>query len=112
MYGVPGSHKNKTTYFNYISKNEHGDIISTYNTELPKYDISGAIPLEVKKGSVVLLHGDFVHFSNNNSSSKRRHAYTMHCVESKNHKWLEDNWIQRVDIPFRFVNKVNPEILL
>ena len=33
------------------------------------------------KGSVVLLHGDFVHFSKDNISGKSRHAYTMHFVE-------------------------------
>ena len=73
--------------------------------ELPKYPNEGEQPIEAEKGTVVLLHGDFVHFSYANKSEKQRHAYTLHVVESRNHKWEEDNWIQRNDYPFKFLNE-------
>ena len=73
--------------------------------ESPKYDTTNAVPLEAKKGDIILLHGDFVHFSHDNTSNLQRHAYTLHIVESRNHQWEQDNWIVRRDIPFRFLNE-------
>lgn len=52
--------------------------------------------MEARKGDVVILHGDFVHYSMDNISFKSRYAYTMHFVEFKPpSKWAEDNWLQR-----------------
>ena len=69
--------------------------------EKKDYDISDSVPLEAKAGTVVLLHGDFVHYSAHNTSTKQRHAYTFHVVEGKL-KWEEDNWLRRgPHLPFR-----------
>ena len=38
-------------------------------------------PLEVKKGTLVLLHGRLPHYSCENSSNKSRHAYTFHVID-------------------------------
>jgi len=53
--------------------------------------------VEVKKGSLVLLHGRLPHYSCENKSNKSRHAYTIHVVEGK-HKYLEYNWLQRSNL--------------
>lgn len=104
MYGIPGSHKNKTNYFMKLAKDEEGrDMIMFDPPEAPKYDTSNNVPLEAEKGTVVLLHGDFVHFSYANYSPMQRHAYTLHLVESRNHIWEKDNWLQRKKTPFRFL---------
>lgn len=34
-----------------------------YKGEEPNYDISNSVCLEVKRGSIILLNGDFVHYS-------------------------------------------------
>jgi phytanoyl-CoA hydroxylase len=105
MWGVPGSHKTPTDYFLKLDKTGTKTYYEPANA--PQYDISNAVPLEVEKGSVVLLHGDFVHFSHPNTSSQQRHAYTLHLVESRNHTWEADNWLQRKTLPFNFLNETD-----
>lgn len=45
-------------------------------------------------GSLVLIHGQVVHFSEQNKSEKSRHAYTFHIIEQKDTKYSEENWLQ------------------
>lgn len=109
MWAVPGSHKTPTDYFLKLSK-EQDKITTIYEPNTPpKYNLEGAEALDAEQGSIVLLHGDLVHFSHANVSDKQRHAYTLHVVESRNHKWAEDNWIQRPNNPFRFLYHHNPD---
>lgn len=51
-------------------------------------------PCPVKKGSLVLIHGFVVHSSEANKSSKSRHAYTFHVMETDNVHYSEKNWLQ------------------
>lgn len=103
LWGIPGSHKTRTNYF-FKRKIEEGKEILYYEPkESPNYKINNAIAIEAKKGDIIILHGDFVHFSYNNLSNLQRHAYTFHFVESRNHYWEPDNWIVRNAIPFRFL---------
>lgn len=104
MWGVPNSHKTPTNYFMKLVTDSNGKQKTIYEpVEPPKYDISAPIPLEAEKGSIIVLHGDFVHFSHANRSNLQRHAYTLHLVESRNHTWEADNWLQRKDMPFKFL---------
>ena len=50
--------------------------------------------VEVKKGSLVLLHGRLPHYSCENKSPNSRHAYTLHVIDGKT-KYLDYNWLQR-----------------
>ena len=50
--------------------------------------------LEVKKGTLVLLHGRLPHYSCENRSSKSRHAYTLHVIDGDKY-YPEENWLQR-----------------
>ena len=52
------------------------------------------VPLEVSKGSLILLHGLLPHRSFENRSSRSRHAYTLHLI-SANANYPADNWLQR-----------------
>lgn len=58
------------------------------------YDKSDFVPLEVKRGTLVVLNGKLPHFSDHNYSTKPRHAYTLHAIDLKCH-YLADNWLQR-----------------
>src|SRR5215207_2684493 len=61
----------------------------------------GLVPLEVKKGALVLLHGLLPHLSRANRSPRSRHAYTLHVVEA-DARYPEDNWLRRgADMPLR-----------
>ncbi|CAG2055324.1 unnamed protein product [Timema podura] len=42
----------------------------------------------------ILIHGLVVHRSDLNKSSKSRHAYTFHVIDSKNATYSPDNWLQ------------------
>ncbi len=52
------------------------------------------MPLEVSKGSLIVLHGLLPHKSLANRSAKSRHAYTLHVIGADSH-YPEDNWLQR-----------------
>ena len=59
------------------------------------------ISAPVKKGSLVLIHGQVLHKSEANHSKNPRHAYTFHMVETKGSKYSEKNWLQPTqDLPF------------
>ncbi|KAF9894521.1 hypothetical protein FE257_006405 [Aspergillus nanangensis] len=51
--------------------------------------------LEVKAGSLVLIHGNVLHKSEKNTSPRSRYAYTFHVIESADGwKYDERNWLQ------------------
>ena len=52
------------------------------------------VPLEVSKGSLVLLHGLLPQRSLENRSPRSRHAYTLHLIDA-NANYPADNWLQR-----------------
>ena len=53
--------------------------------------------VEVKKGTLVLLHGRLPHYSCENKSPNSRHAYTIHAIDGKS-KYLDYNWLQRPNL--------------
>ncbi|MDX6403962.1 MAG: phytanoyl-CoA hydroxylase [Blastocatellia bacterium] len=58
-------------------------------------------PLEVKKGTVIVLHGLLPHLSRENQSSRSRHAYTLHIIDASA-RYPESNWLQRsAEMPLR-----------
>jgi phytanoyl-CoA hydroxylase len=52
------------------------------------------VPLEVKKGTLIVLHPLLPHLSRENRSAKSRHAYTLHVIDASV-KYPEENWLQR-----------------
>jgi phytanoyl-CoA hydroxylase len=54
----------------------------------------GLVPLEVKKGALVVLHGLLPHLSRANRSPRSRHAYTLHLIEA-DARYPRDNWLRR-----------------
>jgi phytanoyl-CoA hydroxylase len=58
------------------------------------------VPIEVRRGSLVVLHGLLPHGSGANRSSRQRHAYTLHLIDGCASYDL-DNWLQRPDLPLR-----------
>jgi len=62
------------------------------------------LPLEVRKGSLIVLNGLLPHKSLANRSAKSRHAYTLHVI-SGNCRYPETNWLQRSsNLPLRGFN--------
>tara|TARA_Y100000590_G_C15732817_1_gene1017625 strand:- start:2677 stop:3537 length:861 start_codon:yes stop_codon:yes gene_type:complete len=85
-----------------IFTKENGKMImkELNNKPFPKTDTI----LEVKKGTLVLLHGRLPHYSCENISSKSRHAYTIHVIDG-NSFYPNTNWLQRNNLPLKgFLN--------
>jgi phytanoyl-CoA hydroxylase len=53
-----------------------------------------AQPLEVKKGTVIVLDPLLPHLSRENRSTRSRHAYTLHLIDASVN-YPADNWLQR-----------------
>lgn len=102
-------------------RNEDG---VTFDRPSPAYERKDFVPIEVKAGSLVLIHGDLIHqrlagmffqlpdykmssiigklkflscfpcadSSFENTSSKSRHAYSIHVVDTDGCRWAEWNW--------------------
>ncbi|WZZ14092.1 hypothetical protein YC2023_107181 [Brassica napus] len=71
----------------------------TYDQPSPSYEQKDFVPIEMKPGSIIAIHGDLIHQSFENLSPKSRHAYSLHVVESDGCKWAQDNWIRRENTP-------------
>ncbi|KAF6249728.1 hypothetical protein COO60DRAFT_1706389 [Scenedesmus sp. NREL 46B-D3] len=53
-------------------------------------------PIECTAGTLVLLHGENVHYSAENTSPVSRHSWALHVVESAApYVWAADNWAHR-----------------
>jgi len=58
-------------------------------------------PLEVKRGSLIVLHALLPHMSHANRSARSRHAYTLHVMD-RDCYYPPDNWLQRApEMPLR-----------
>ncbi|MEK6336740.1 MAG: phytanoyl-CoA dioxygenase family protein [Acidobacteriota bacterium] len=51
-------------------------------------------PLEVKQGTLIVLHPLLPHLSRENRSSRSRHAYTLHVIDASA-DYPKENWLQR-----------------
>lgn len=59
------------------------------------------IPLEVRKGSLIVLNGLLPHKSLANRSARSRHAYSLHVING-NSRYPDNNWLQRSpEMPLR-----------
>ncbi|KMZ76392.1 Phytanoyl-CoA dioxygenase, putative, expressed [Zostera marina] len=94
LWAIPGSHKDGLA--RKFIRDENG---VHFDCPAPTYDPNDFIPIEVKAGSMVVLHGDVVHKSFENHSTKSRHALSFHAVDTENCKWSSDNWIKRKTEP-------------
>jgi phytanoyl-CoA hydroxylase len=58
-------------------------------------------PLEVKQGTLIVLHALLPHLSRENRSPKSRHAYTLHII-ARSSEYPASNWLQRsAEMPLR-----------
>ncbi|KAJ0976056.1 hypothetical protein J5N97_018021 [Dioscorea zingiberensis] len=97
LWAIPGSHKNGLV--RKFIRDQDG---VHFDHPSPSYDLNEFVAIEVKAGSLVVIHGDLVHQSFENKSPSSRHALSLHVVDTHGCTWVKDNWIQR---------KVDPEPL-
>lgn len=98
LWAFPGGHRHglKSRFVRAKNDTTRFSIYSSTNWPLDRL-----IPLEVKKGTLVILNGLLPHMSLVNRSPKSRHAYTLHIMERDCYYPL-NNWLQRApEMPLR-----------
>ena len=96
LWAIPGGHR-EGLKSRWVRNSEGGMKFDVFD-ERP-WDEKQLAPLEVSKGSLILLNGLLPHRSFENKSSRSRHAYTVHLIK-ENAKYLPENWLQR-ELPVR-----------
>jgi len=98
MWALPGGHRLPVKARSRLNAARSATELEVYD-ENP-YPSEGLVPLEAKRGTLVLLHGALPHLSGPNRSDKPRHAYTVHAIDATA-AYLADNWLQRPNLPLR-----------
>eukprot|EP01083_Nonionella_stella_P043466 117222_1 len=99
IWVVPGSHKDKSIglrnrFQRTDDDHERTELIPLIEDgALPK---EGSIPVETKRGDLLILHGEVAHWSGPNHSDRSRHALMIHCVDGQ-YTWPKNNWLQYED---------------
>jgi phytanoyl-CoA hydroxylase len=91
LWAMPGGHQ--TPLRSWFKRKEGGGTEMVYLNPEP-YSMEGMIPLEVKKGTCIVLHGLLPHYSLPNTSGKSRQAYAIHTI-NPNANYPDTNWLQR-----------------
>ena len=104
LWASPGSHQEgvKRRFRRRGSANDGTEFINvadgTLNAGAENWDTSDGVPLEIPKGTLVILHDAVVHWSDANTSPAPRYAYSIHVVDGEA-TYPSDNWLQRSE-PF------------
>lgn len=91
LWAKPGGQKEPLR--SWFRRKESGGTEMVVLNEEP-FSMEGMIPLEVKKGTCIVLDGLLPHYSLPNTSGKSRQAYSIHCISSA-FNYPQDNWLQR-----------------
>ncbi|KHN88726.1 Phytanoyl-CoA dioxygenase domain-containing protein 1 -like protein [Toxocara canis] len=94
---IPGPQKADAISYRFKRTHATEGLLLRFEGETPVYNRSDYVNVPVEKGSVVLIHGCVAHKSVANLSTKPRHSYTFHVVESKGTTYSDDNWLQPTD---------------
>jgi len=101
LWAIPGGHRHGLKS-RWVRAPEGGMKFEIFDAE--PWDEDQLIPLEVTKGSLILLNGLLPHRSFENRSSRSRHAYTLHLIGA-DANYPDDNWLRRSDqMPLRGFN--------
>lgn len=96
LWAIPGGHR-RGLKSRWVRSRDGGMEFEIYDKE--PWPVNELVPLEVKKGSLILLHGLLPHRSFENRSPHSRHAYTLHLIGSRAN-YPANNWLQR-SLPLR-----------
>lgn len=101
LWAIPGGHK--LGLKSIWKRNAEGGMTFEVLDETP-WPEEQLVPLEVTKGSLIVLNGQLPHKSLANRSSRSRHAYTLHVIDADS-TYPPTNWLQRSkELPLRGFN--------
>ena len=92
MWALPGGHRLPVKARSKLNAARTATELEVFDPA--PYPTEGLVPLEARRGTLVLLHGALPHLSGPNRSDKPRHAYTLHAIDGVA-RYLDDNWLQR-----------------
>jgi phytanoyl-CoA hydroxylase len=98
MWALPGGHRLPVKARSRLNSARTATELEVFDPA--PYPTEGLVPLEARRGTLVLLHGALPHLSGPNRSDKPRHAYTLHVIDA-DADYLADNWLQRPTLPLR-----------
>uniref|UniRef100_A0A1A7XY43 Phytanoyl-CoA dioxygenase domain-containing protein 1 n=1 Tax=Iconisemion striatum TaxID=60296 RepID=A0A1A7XY43_9TELE len=100
LWFIPGSHSTGISRRMVRTPKDTYPLTDFIGRERP-YDEETFVAAPVRKGGVVLIHGEVVHRSAQNNSDDSRHVYTFHIMEALDTRWSPDNWLQpSEELPF------------
>lgn len=91
LYAVPGGHR--LGLKSRFRRDGKGGVATDVLDKSP-LPTDRAVPLEARKGTLIVLHGLLPHASGPNRSAISRHAYTLHVIDG-DARYPADNWLQR-----------------
>jgi phytanoyl-CoA hydroxylase len=91
LWAIPGGHLSGLKK-RFVRATEGGTRFLTLDAG--EWDETRLVPLEVKKGTLIVLHGLLPHMSRANLSTRSRHAYSVHVVDDEC-LYPEENWLRR-----------------
>jgi phytanoyl-CoA hydroxylase len=98
MWALPGGHRLPVKARSRLDASRREAVLDVLDP-MP-YPTEGLVPLEAERGTLILLDGALPHLSGPNRSDRPRHAYTLHVIDGAA-RYLEDNWLQRPELPLR-----------
>ncbi|CAF0837011.1 unnamed protein product [Adineta ricciae] len=105
LWFIPGSHKRPINRRYIRNPNEQefneGKMLIFKGTE-DQYDDKDFVPVEIEAGDGILIHGQAVHKSEQNTSPISRQIYTFHIIETDNSEYSKENWLQTKE-PFPLI---------
>ncbi|XP_014245544.1 phytanoyl-CoA dioxygenase domain-containing protein 1 [Cimex lectularius] len=93
LWFIPGSHESGVHRRYVRNKDPEVKKLLVYDRPEVTYPSSGFVPVPVSKGSCIVIHGDVVHKSECNKTTKARPAYTFHVMDVSS-QYSPDNWLQ------------------
>jgi phytanoyl-CoA hydroxylase len=98
MWALPGGHRIPVKSRSRLDATRTRTVIDVLDST--PYPTEGLVPLEAKRGTLILLDGALPHLSGPNRSEHPRHAYTLHAIDGAA-RYLDDNWLRRERVPLR-----------
>jgi phytanoyl-CoA hydroxylase len=98
MWALPGGHRFSVKARSRLNAARTATELEVFDDS--PYPTEGLVPLEARRGTLILLDGALPHRSGPNGSAKPRHAYTLHAIDGAA-RYLPDNWLQRPNLPLR-----------
>jgi phytanoyl-CoA hydroxylase len=92
MWALPGGHR--LGLKRRFKRSQDGVVFEELDRDPLPLPPEGYVPLEARKGTLVLLHGLLPHWSAANRSSRSRVAYSLHIIDGAA-RYPDDNWLRR-----------------